>query len=421
MDIKIKKYSSHNITILNFNANGVKKQKNLLQTFMTRYNVDIACITETHFAPGETFSISGYNCYRSDRNSRTAAGGVAILTRKNLKHHESAVQTTSIETVAISIELVNIKQLKIICGYRQPNKKLQEEDVRNMFTDNGPSILVGDLNCKNQYWGCRTNNPNGILLNTYSTNYQLTVMTPAEFTYYPHRNDYQPDILDIVVAKKLTVPLRQTVIHELDSDHLPVLISLSEEPIQQKYVPRLINGFVHWETFKTELANLQRDAPLTTSQCIDTEIRVLTQNITHAVKAATNPKKLQYKNVNIPPQYIIDLIKEKRRIRRQWQLFRDPQLKQRINNLTHTITRELERQRINQYQNFISSMETNDPGLWKTTRRILKKQENIPILIHNNIPAASDQEKVNLFADHLEKTFTPHIQFTIHHLCTAIQ
>ena len=84
MDTKIKKYSSHNITILNFNANGVKKQKNLLQTFMTRYNVDIACITETHFAPGETFSISGYNCYRSDRNSRTAAGGVVILTRKNV-------------------------------------------------------------------------------------------------------------------------------------------------------------------------------------------------------------------------------------------------------------------------------------------------------------------------------------------------
>lgn len=59
---------------------------------------------------------------------------------------------------------------------------------------------------------------NGIFLNDLSVQYRLNMFSPDEYIYYPHRSDYQPDVLDIV--QNLNTPLRQTVISELDSDHL---------------------------------------------------------------------------------------------------------------------------------------------------------------------------------------------------------
>ena len=173
-------------------------------------------------------------------------------------------------------------------------------------------------------------------------------------------------------------------------------------------VPKQLNGIIHWENFQTNLESLQRIEPLSSEGTIDTAIRVLTHNIANSIKNATKTPKHAHKNSHIPPSYILDLIKEKRTLRRLWQRTREPQLKQRVNRLTHTINRELDVLRIENYNNLISVFETNDPGMWKTTRKITKKYEEIPTLV-NNTPVTTDEVKVNLFADYLENTFIPHI------------
>ncbi|KAL4118914.1 hypothetical protein QTP88_011793 [Uroleucon formosanum] len=50
-------------------------------------------------------------------------------------------------------------EIKIISTYNPPNKKIQRDDINELFKDN-PIILLGDLNSKNEIWGCLKTNPN---------------------------------------------------------------------------------------------------------------------------------------------------------------------------------------------------------------------------------------------------------------------
>ncbi|KAE9525833.1 hypothetical protein AGLY_014059, partial [Aphis glycines] len=50
------------------------------------YNIDIACVTETHLKNTETFKINGYKIYRKDRDTIHSSRGVAILVKRIIKH-----------------------------------------------------------------------------------------------------------------------------------------------------------------------------------------------------------------------------------------------------------------------------------------------------------------------------------------------
>lgn len=51
---------SNKSTILNWNANGIKRQKNLFTQFLHHHNIDVTCVSETHLVPNESFKIPNY-------------------------------------------------------------------------------------------------------------------------------------------------------------------------------------------------------------------------------------------------------------------------------------------------------------------------------------------------------------------------
>lgn len=53
----------------------------------------------------------------------------------------------NLEAICLTIS-TNKHQIKIISAYNPPNKKIQKEDISELF-DNHPMILLGDLNSKN--------------------------------------------------------------------------------------------------------------------------------------------------------------------------------------------------------------------------------------------------------------------------------
>lgn len=397
-----------NITILNYNANGLKKQKALIIAFLARYNIDIACISETHLAPGENLRIGGYNIYRYDRNSQTAAGGVAIIIRRQIKHHLYSITTSSIETVAIQYEIKGHAPITLICAYKQPNKSLINDDFKKIFQIVGPVMLIGDLNSKLKHWGCRADNPSGSQLENLANIHQLQIHCPTDYTYHPFRNDHLPDILDIVITKNFHLPLTQTVITELNSDHLPVLINLSRQMLYVPTVPKLINGFVNWNEFQDLMRSYHISELPPIRESINISIRQLTTNMTEAIRHATIPTtKKPVVNYNIPPTRILEIIKEKRIVRREWQRTRNPFTKKKLNKLTHTITLQLDAHRIQKYNDMLNNLDTSDPGMWKATRRILKKYEELPTLIVDGIHINTDHDKSHAFADYLENSFSP--------------
>lgn len=397
------------LTILNWNANGLKKQQSIFSAFLVRHNVDIACVSETHLVHTESLKISGYAVYREDRLAPVASGGVAILIKKKITHHSIFLpELSNLEATAIKLNLENGSSLIVASAYKPPNRRLLKQDIDIIFSFNLPTLLFGDLNCKNQLWGCRSTNPNGNRLYQIISDTPITVIAPDEPTFYPTQNNYMPDVLDIILQKSVTIPIFQQVLPELDSDHCPVVISFML-PAQFDMDPRrLITGHVDWDTFGVRLDEILAAPRLTSTEDIDLYVKHFTECLTSATKLATY-KTFRKKNNNFlhPPSRILNLIKQKHSVRRQWQRQRHPWLRRRLNYLTRLVQTELNEFRYNNYKNYVKDINPNDSSLWQATKRILRSPTVIPPLQSNGALYQNDLEKCEVFADYFEEAFTP--------------
>lgn len=105
------------------------------------------------------------------------------------------------------------------------------------------------------------------------------------------------------------------------------------------------------------------------------------------------------------------MIAQKRELRKQWQITRSPEIKTKLNKtikeIRDTLKNEKE-QAIEHYLKGLSATEATDYSLWKATRKLKRPQiSNPPIRKENGAWAKSNAEKAELFANHLEKVFTP--------------
>lgn len=74
-----------NLVIINWNANGIKKNRNTFAAFLSAHNVDIACVSEMHLIVSDKIKFNGYTTYRKDRLSVRPSGGVAIIIKSKIK------------------------------------------------------------------------------------------------------------------------------------------------------------------------------------------------------------------------------------------------------------------------------------------------------------------------------------------------
>ena len=123
-----------NLTLLNWNANGLRDKRATFISFMARHNIDIACVSEMHLTITEPFKISGYSVYREDRLDPVASGGVAVIVRRSIDHHHIFLPTlTILEAVGVKVNLDNGTNLRIISVYKSPNRRLHNNDLHILF------------------------------------------------------------------------------------------------------------------------------------------------------------------------------------------------------------------------------------------------------------------------------------------------
>lgn len=402
-----------NLTILNWNANGLKQKRSTFVSFLARHNIDIACVTETHLVRTEQFKVNGYHVYREDRQAPIASGGVAIFVKKQITHHDIYLPGfLSIEATGIKVRLSNGGSLIILAAYKSPNKRFYDQDLQSLFYSDSPTLVLGDFNCKNRFWGCAVTNPNGNRLLQAAGDNNINISSPDEPTHYPPQFNFQPDILDIVLHKGVDPPIFQQVLPELDSDHVPVIVNFFLNPQFCRPPLRLINGKVDWDIFATELDKcLEPQSNLNTVIGIDNAVVEFTNCLKNCVQKATIPQRRPtFVNFNHPPLRILRLIKQKHNARRQWQRHRLPYLKRRLNTLTRLVKSELDNYRIESYQRYLSDIDPGDSSMWKATKRILRTQTIIPTLRENNLSYESDVQKTNLLADYFESAFQPNAE-----------
>ncbi|KAL4143248.1 hypothetical protein QTP88_005603 [Uroleucon formosanum] len=106
------------------------------------------------------------------------------------------------------------------------------------------------------------------------------------------------------------------------------------------------------------------------------------------------------------PSFIIDEIKAKNRLRREWQTSRDPETKRRLNAKQHFIRAVLSTHKKDKWDKFLESLDTQDGSIYKINQTLLHKRPATHPLSGPNGLVFSATDKAELIADSLAQQFT---------------
>ena len=101
----------------------------------------------------------------------------------------------------VEIKLNNIP-ITIAAFYFPPIHKITAQHYFNYFISICNNYIIdGDFNAKQNSWGCRANNPRGLVLHNFVSQHNLKVLAPPDPIYWPTSTRKYPGILDIFIAK----------------------------------------------------------------------------------------------------------------------------------------------------------------------------------------------------------------------------
>ncbi|KAF0705838.1 Uncharacterized protein FWK35_00035216, partial [Aphis craccivora] len=344
-------------------------------------------------------NVSGYKCFHTCHPDDTAHAGAAIIVRSTLKFYPLPnYQTPHIQASTISLTL-NHQPITISAAYCPPRHNITPNQFNDYFNYLGSKFIIGgDINAKHTQWGCHTSNPRGNLLHRIITLQQYKILSPSSPTYWPNLPRKRPDILDIYITKiSNSLNCHVTNLNEPCSDHSPVLLTTDTLPPIKPLPPSLTNGYMDWEHFQLILdKQINLKTRLKPPSDIDDAINSFTTSIQTAAWSS-------------------HLIAIKRRARAIWQRTQYLSDKRHYNNLTQKLKRTLSEIRTESFNKHLSSLTTKNNSIWKATKNILRTPQQIYVLKKpDGTRATRDEEKAEIFREHLSSTFKPHYALLSH-------
>lgn len=267
--------------------------------------------------------------------------------------------------------------------------------------------MGGDFNSKHTFWGSRLTNPKGRQLLKSVQKNRINVLSGASPTYWPSDPAKVPDLLDFFVHKGL--PTQSFSIensYDLSSDHSPVILTCCRA-VASRCRPKVTN----YPKFRENIIkNLPKNIRLKTPNDIDQATEFISKSITEEID---NCSKVM-DSVRSSSQYSLDIrlkIREKRRIRAQWQRTRDPRIKSQLNRASKELKEELKSARDLDNEDRIKNLtatKITDFSLWNELKHINKPtQRREPLRSSTGGWIRSDREKAIAFKHHLSDVFTP--------------
>lgn len=142
-------------------------------------------------------------------------------------------------------------------------------------------IIGGDYNAKHQNWGCRTNNPRGMVLHSFVNQKRYKLYAPPGPTYWPTSLRKKPNILDIFVSNtQHNLFLTASNLLEPSSDHSAILLSIAASPPIRPPPPKIFLSLTDQFRFHDLVdQNIDLTVSLKTTQEIDDAVHKLTNVI----------------------------------------------------------------------------------------------------------------------------------------------
>ena len=282
-------------------------------------------------------------------------------------------------------------------------------------------MFVGDFNSKLESFGCAKKNASGPMLQNIQKQLNLIYLNTDEHTHLDRANG-STDILDMAfISPNLAKhDIQFQIVDDLGSDHLPIEISIDTPPPPPppphrntftnhiKYKFDQTDREVFESTLEEALGSADFSGHLSTSD-LDKYADFIVTAISTAVNKAIPKAKSVRPESNPISNETLALIKEKRRLRRQYSQMKDPAVKTRIKKFQKQVKNELKVESLVSWEKFCNSisLESNPNESWRKIKNFLKPkgQRDYPALHHANKVAKTNADKAQLFAESVERHF----------------
>ena len=330
-----------------------------------------------------------------------------IIVNQEWKNEHFNVITGN-EALAVEIELQNGDKVilaTIYCPNGNPSLRL----FRMINALSKEVIFLWDFNSKHKQFGCVKPNKSGQTLVNIAKDLKLFYVNQLEPNRHT-REDPVPGTSDILDLAFITPGLSSRDISftvaddHMGSDHFPIQISL-DKPLKQ-------NTPLAEPRYRFDKTN---DEPGQHRQKHNHTRRTggtcghLMYKLMKAVDTST-PKVYSRNDPKSPiSQAILDLIKEKRRLRWLYNNTQDPNIKSTINKLQKEIRTKINQESTISWEKFCNSisLESDPKKSWRKIINFLKPKSprSYPTLKLGNKTAKTNPEKVQLFAESVERNF----------------
>jgi len=114
---------------------------------MNEKGILISLINETWLSPDDELEAEGFSIIRKDREALNRGGGVCIIISDDLPF-ERIPTPHNLEAIAAKIHCItpSNEPITLVSYYNPPDKQIDKEFIRSIFTKHQKTILAGDLN-----------------------------------------------------------------------------------------------------------------------------------------------------------------------------------------------------------------------------------------------------------------------------------
>lgn len=292
--------------------------------------------------------------------------------------------------------------LHVFLVYIHPTLPI-EENIFAMAARMKYSLIIGDFNVNNP---TKRKQLNRLLVNANFS----TATTPPTFIM-TNNADSTPDL--IIYSNNISNNICEVdCLPDLGSDHLSIKLTIDfEQPLNFAQQHRNLNFK------KANIARINADImkylesvsqlPITPF-IIDQFNDKLSEAVLHNSPSFTKPSF----NYTLPP-YIVKLIKQKRKLYRQYKTILDPEIKKAINNLGKNIHQHIQQHREHIWMETCEKInETRGKKFYQQVNKLSKycSRSRIPVIEEGGRDYNTDQEKADLFA----RTFAKQFQISHH-------
>ncbi|GFX31270.1 putative RNA-directed DNA polymerase from transposon X-element [Trichonephila clavipes] len=196
-----------------------------------QHSPDLILIQETHLRPSHNINIANYTYYRNDRptssDNNRAFGGTLILVKNAINHY--SLPTPPMQAIEATIVILipfDHDPISIVSVYIPPNSDEYTFtiDIENIIQTSSNCVLFGDFNATHTAWNCTTNSSRGVRLLDYTNLANLYIAHPNTPTRFGLNS---ANTLDIAVIRNFYYPYTINSLHELSSDHNPVILNFT--------------------------------------------------------------------------------------------------------------------------------------------------------------------------------------------------